>query len=160
GILKVKFDEEQNPFEGQNTHLILENALPEDASTQNNTYLLVDADLKKKIAGDLLGVFELEVEQEDEQVEKDPFAASLEVTTLPPVAATESTHNGVEGFEGDYGGIEFSKDGSTLREDFEGINQAWGGGLDASEFVDSNKVVKPDLCGLELLETTDRENFF
>ncbi|GJZ07209.1 muniscin C-terminal mu homology domain-containing protein [Tanacetum coccineum] len=125
-----------------------------------------------------------EVKQEDEQVEKDPFAASdnldkpvdlvggfkkdkeqvsdmaivlsgLEVTTLPPAAATESTHIGVEGFEGDYGGIEFSKDGSTLREDFEGINQAWGGGLDASEFVDSKKVVKPGLGGLELLETSD-----
>nr|GEW25394.1 muniscin C-terminal mu homology domain-containing protein [Tanacetum cinerariifolium] len=125
-----------------------------------------------------------EVKQEDEQVEKDPFAASdnldkpvdlvggfkkdkeqvsdmaivlsgLEVTSLPPAAATESTHIGVEGFEGDYGGIEFSKDGSTLREDFEGINQAWGGGLDASEFVDSKKVVKPGLGGLELLETSD-----
>lgn len=125
-----------------------------------------------------------EVKQEDEQVEKDPFAASdnldkpvdlvggfkkdkeqvsdmaivlsgLEVTTLPPAAATESTHIGVEGFEGDYGGIEFSKDGSTLPEDFEGINQAWGGGLDASEFVDSKKVVKPGLGGLELLETSD-----
>ncbi|PWA94883.1 Muniscin C-terminal mu homology domain-containing protein [Artemisia annua] len=81
--------------------------------------------------------------------------SGLEVTTLPPAAATESTHIGVEGFEGDYGGIEFSKDGSTLPEDFEGINQAWGGGLDASEFVDSKKVVKPGLGGLELLETSD-----
>lgn len=123
--------------------------------------------------------------QEDDQTEKDPFAASdnlnkpvdlvggfkkdkdqasdmaivlsgLEVTTLPPAAATESTHIGVEGFEGDYGGIEFSKDGSTLPEDFEGINQAWGGGLDASEFVDSKKVQKHEgLGGLELLETSN-----
>nr|XP_043626229.1 uncharacterized protein LOC122597729 [Erigeron canadensis] len=130
-------------------------------------------------------VIEQEEAKEDENVEKDPFAASdnldkpvdlvggfkkdkdqasdlamvlsgLEVTTLPPAAATESTHIGVEGFEGDYGGIEFSKDGSTLPEDFEGINQAWGGGLDASEFVDAKKVVKREgLGGLELLETSD-----
>lgn len=126
-----------------------------------------------------------ETKQDDDQAEKDPFAASdnlnkpvdlvggfkkdkeqssdlsivlsgLEVTTLPPAAATESTHIGVEGFEGDYGGIEFSKDGSSLPEDFEGINQAWGGGLDASEFVDSKKVAKPEgLGGLEFLGTSD-----
>ncbi|XP_059637293.1 uncharacterized protein LOC132279349 [Cornus florida] len=121
----------------------------------------------------------------EEEVEKDPFAASdainkpeelvggfkkdkgssndltkalagLEVTTLPPAAATESTHIGVEGFEGDYGGIEFSNDGSTLPEDFEGLNQAWGGGLDASEFVGSKKVPKSQgLGGLELLQTSE-----
>uniref|UniRef100_A0A5B7A0C5 MHD domain-containing protein n=1 Tax=Davidia involucrata TaxID=16924 RepID=A0A5B7A0C5_DAVIN len=121
---------------------------------------------------------------EEDQAEKDPFAASdalnkpeelvggfkkdkdpstsdltkalagLEVTTLPPAAATESTHIGVEGFEGDYGGIEFSNDGSTLPEDFEGINQAWGGGLDASEFVGPKKVPKSQgLGGLEFLQT-------
>jgi hypothetical protein len=123
--------------------------------------------------------------QEEDQVEKDPFAASdvlnkpealvagfkkdkaqpddltkalagLEVTTLPPAAATESTHVGVEGFEGNYGGIEFGQDGSTLPEDFEGLNQAWGGGLDASEFVGSKKVPPKSLGlgGLELLETS------
>ncbi|KAH6818586.1 muniscin carboxy-terminal mu-like domain protein [Perilla frutescens var. frutescens] len=59
--------------------------------------------------------------------------AGLEVTALPPAEATQSTHIGVEGFEGDYGGVEFSNDGSTLPEDFEGINDAWGGGLDASD---------------------------
>ncbi|CAK9169423.1 unnamed protein product [Ilex paraguariensis] len=122
---------------------------------------------------------------EDEE-EKDPFAASdklgkpeelvggfkkdkdqagadltkalvgLDVTTLPPAAATESTHIGVEGFEGNYGGIEFSNDGSTLPEDFEGINNAWGGGLDASEFVGTKKVAKREgLGGLELLETSE-----
>ncbi|GER32597.1 hypothetical protein STAS_08672 [Striga asiatica] len=82
--------------------------------------------------------------------------AGLEVTTLPPPAATESTHIGVEGFEGNYGGIEFSNDGSTLPEDFEGINDAWGGGLDASEFVGPKKVPKDrGLGGLELLETSE-----
>ncbi|CAI9098510.1 OLC1v1035172C1 [Oldenlandia corymbosa var. corymbosa] len=122
---------------------------------------------------------------EEKEEEKDPFAASeminkpeslvegfkkdkdqssdlskalagLEVTTLPPAAATESTHIGVEGFEGNYGGIEFSLDGSTLPEDFEGINDAWGGGLDASEYVESKKVKKREgLGGLELLETSE-----
>uniref|UniRef100_A0A5B7A1J8 MHD domain-containing protein n=1 Tax=Davidia involucrata TaxID=16924 RepID=A0A5B7A1J8_DAVIN len=121
---------------------------------------------------------------EEDQAEKDPFAASdalnkpeelvggfkkdkdpstsdltkalagLEVTTLPPAAATESTHIGVEGFEGDYGGIAFSNEGSSLPEDFEGINQAWGGGLDASEFVGPKKVPKSQgLGGLEFLQT-------
>ncbi|KAL6534727.1 hypothetical protein OROGR_013402 [Orobanche gracilis] len=82
--------------------------------------------------------------------------AGLEVTTLPPPAATESTHIGVEGFEGNYGGIEFSNDGSTLPDDFEGINNAWGGGLDASEFVGSKKVPKDrGLGGLEFLKTSE-----
>ncbi|KAI3444156.1 hypothetical protein Pfo_000821 [Paulownia fortunei] len=82
--------------------------------------------------------------------------AGLEVTTLPPAAATDSTHIGVEGFEGNYGGIEFSNDGSTLPEDFEGINDAWGGGLDASEYVGSKKVPKDrGLGGLEFLETSE-----
>lgn len=82
--------------------------------------------------------------------------AGLDVTSLPPAAATESTHIGVEGFEGQYGGIEFSNDGSTLPEDFEGINDAWGGGLDASEFVGTKKVAKDQgLGGLELLETSE-----
>lgn len=82
--------------------------------------------------------------------------AGLDVTSLPPAAATESTHIGVEGFEGQYGGIEFSHDGSTLPEDFEGINDAWGGGLDASEFVGTKKVPKDQgLGGLELLEASE-----
>lgn len=82
--------------------------------------------------------------------------AGLEVTSLPPAAATESTHIGVEGFEGNYGGIEFSNDGSTLPEDFEGINDAWGGGLDASEYVGTKKVQKDrGLGGLELLNTSE-----
>lgn len=82
--------------------------------------------------------------------------AGLEVTSLPPAAATESTHIGVEGFEGKYGGIEFSNDGSTLPDDFEGINDAWGGGLDASEFVGPKKVPKDQgLGGLEFLATSE-----
>ncbi|KAL2484518.1 hypothetical protein Adt_29274 [Abeliophyllum distichum] len=82
--------------------------------------------------------------------------AGLEVTSLPPAAATESTHIGVEGFEGNYGGIEFGTDGSTLPEDFEGINDAWGGGLDASEFVGTKKVKKDQgLGGLELLDASE-----
>ncbi|XAR69322.1 hypothetical protein NMG60_11000862 [Bertholletia excelsa] len=138
------------------------------------------------LAPTALGEQDQEQKPEEDQVEKDPFAASdalnkpeelaggfkkdkdvsandvtkalagLDVTTLPPPAATQSTHIGVEGFEGDYGGIEFSNEGSTLAEDFEGMNQAWGGGLDASEFVGPKKVPKKEgLGGLELLHTSD-----
>ncbi|KAG0500587.1 hypothetical protein HPP92_000659 [Vanilla planifolia] len=42
----------------------------------------------------------------------DPNAAlaGLEVTALPPAEDTKSTFIGVEGFEGEYGGIEFSNE--------------------------------------------------
>lgn len=122
--------------------------------------------------------------EEENQEEKDPFAASekinqpeqlvtgfkknkdpsatdltlalstLEVTTLPPAEATQSTHIAVEGFEGEYGGIEFGNEQASLNEAFEGFSDAWGGGLDASEFVGSKKVAKNQgLGGLELLQT-------
>ncbi|KAJ0089590.1 hypothetical protein Patl1_14271 [Pistacia atlantica] len=104
---------------------------------------------------------------EESNVEKDPFAASevvnkeeelvvagLEVTTLPPAEATQSTHINVEGFEGEYGGIEFSNDKATMEETFEGFTEAWGGGLDASEFIGPKKIAKKEgLSGLELLQT-------
>lgn len=122
-------------------------------------------------------------ESEESNVEKDPFAASeavnkeqelvggfkknkgsstdltvalagLEVTTLPPAEATQSTHINVEGFEGEYGGIEFSSDKATMEETFEGFTEAWGGGLDASEFIGPKKIAKKEgLSGLELLQT-------
>ncbi|KAJ8439578.1 hypothetical protein Cgig2_024165 [Carnegiea gigantea] len=79
---------------------------------------------------------------------------SLEVTPLPPAEAAQPTRIAVEGFEGDYGGIEFSKEESSLRETFEGFSNAFGGGLDASEFVGPTKVAqKEGLAGLELLQT-------
>ncbi|GMN52065.1 hypothetical protein TIFTF001_021204 [Ficus carica] len=123
-------------------------------------------------------------EEEESDAEKDPFAASekinqpeelvsgfkktrdpsatdltkalatLEVTTLPPAEATQSTHIAVEGFEGEYGGIEFANEQATLGETFEGFSEAWGGGLDPSEFVGPTKAAKPQgLGGLELLQT-------
>ncbi|KAM7508421.1 hypothetical protein LguiA_018874 [Lonicera macranthoides] len=100
---------------------------------------------------ELVGAFKKDKDQSSDLTKA---LADLEVTTLPPPAATESTHIGVEGFEGNYGGIEFGNEGSTLPEDFEGLNQAWGGGLDASEFVGPKKVAKSQgLGGLELLQT-------
>ncbi|KAF2309437.1 hypothetical protein GH714_002501 [Hevea brasiliensis] len=123
--------------------------------------------------------------QEEPEAPKDPFAASesinkqedlvgefkkdknqssdlsvalagLEVTTLPPAEATQATHISVEGFEGDYGGIEFSGEQASLGETFEGFSDAWGGGLDASEFVGPKKIPKQQgLGGLELLQTGD-----
>ncbi|GKV17566.1 hypothetical protein SLEP1_g28052 [Rubroshorea leprosula] len=94
---------------------------------------------------------------------KDPSAtdltvalAGLEVTTLPPAEATQSTHINVEGFEGEYGGIEFSNEEASLGEAFEGFSHAWGGRLDASEFVGTKKVPRQEgLTGLELLQTGD-----
>ncbi|XP_074269210.1 uncharacterized protein LOC141592436 [Silene latifolia] len=78
----------------------------------------------------------------------------LEVTPLPSAEAAQPTRIAVEGFEGDYGGIEFGNDEASLRETFEGFDDAFGGGLDASEFVGSTKVAKKDgLSGLELLQT-------
>ncbi|KAJ4837281.1 hypothetical protein Tsubulata_017339 [Turnera subulata] len=80
--------------------------------------------------------------------------AGLEVTTLPPAEATQATQINVEGFEGNYGGIEFGNEQTSLGEDFEGFSDAWGGGLDASEFVGPKKVPKQQgLGGLELLQT-------
>ncbi|KAM7249665.1 hypothetical protein ACFE04_019864 [Oxalis oulophora] len=94
---------------------------------------------------------------------KDPSAtdltlalAGLDIPTLPTAEATQSTRIGVEGFEGDYGGIEFSQEQTSLGETFEGFSDAWGGGLDASEFVGSEKGPKKEgLSGLELLQTGD-----
>ncbi|KAI6680782.1 hypothetical protein NL676_034663 [Syzygium grande] len=95
------------------------------------------------------------------QKNRDPSAtdltvalAGLEVPTLPPAEATQSTHIGVEGFEGDYGGIEFGHEQASLGETFEGFSDAWGGGLDPSEFVGTAKAPKPQgLGGLESLQT-------
>ncbi|KAK8954570.1 hypothetical protein KSP39_PZI002798 [Platanthera zijinensis] len=87
----------------------------------------------------------------------DPAAAlsGLEVMALPPAEATKSTFIGVEGFEGEYGGIEFSNEEVSLSEAFEGFDNAFGGGLDASEFVTTKKTEKPQgLGGLELLATS------
>jgi len=80
--------------------------------------------------------------------------AELEVTKLTANATAESMFIGVEGFEGDYGGIEFGNEEATLSEAFEGLDDAFGGGLDASEFGATVKQAKPNgLGGLEELET-------
>lgn len=80
--------------------------------------------------------------------------AELEVTKLTTNATAESMFIGVEGFEGDYGGIEFGNEEATLSEAFEGLDDAFGGGLDASEFGATIKQTKPKgLGGLEELET-------
>ncbi|XP_047162326.1 uncharacterized protein LOC124832219 [Vigna umbellata] len=78
----------------------------------------------------------------------------LDVTTLPPPEATQSTQINVEGFEGSYGGVEFGNEQASIGEAFEGFNDAWGGGLDPSEFVGTTKPPKPQgLGGVELLQT-------
>lgn len=80
--------------------------------------------------------------------------AELEVTTLKTSSAAESTFIGVEGFEGDYGGIEFGNEQASLAEAFEGLDDAFGGGLDASEFgATIEATTTKGLGGLELLES-------
>lgn len=122
---------------------------PEESSVENDPFAASDAINKPQ---ELAGGF---------KKTKDPSAndlttalAELEVTTLPPPEATQSTHINVEGFEGNYGGVEFSNDQTTIGEAFEAFSDAWGGGLDPSEFVGTKKVPKPQgLGGLELLQT-------
>ncbi|KAF6998315.1 hypothetical protein CFC21_014440 [Triticum aestivum] len=101
----------------------------------------------------LVGAFKKN--KETALVVADPAAAlaGLEVTTLPPAEATKPTFIGVEGFEGDYGGIEFGNEEASLAEAFEGFNAPFGGGLDASEFVTTTKKDHKDktLTGLEIL---------
>ncbi|KAI3995063.1 hypothetical protein MKX01_020835 [Papaver californicum] len=78
----------------------------------------------------------------------------LDLTTLPPAEATQSTHIALEGFEGDYGGVEYSNQEETVSEAFEGFHgSAFDGGMDASEFVDQKKISEKDLGGLELLNS-------
>lgn len=81
--------------------------------------------------------------------------AGLEVSPLPPAEATKPTQINVEGFEGNYGGIEFSNEDTSLAEAFEGNdNTPFGGGMDPSEFLGPSKVKKPlGLGGLEFLQT-------
>ncbi|KAF7838047.1 muniscin carboxy-terminal mu-like domain protein [Senna tora] len=122
---------------------------PEESSAENDPFAASDAINKPQ---ELMGGF---------KKTKDPSAtdlttalAGLEVTTLPPPEATQSTHINVEGFEGDYGGVEFSNEQTTIGEAFESFSDAWGGGLDPSEFVGTKKAPKPQgLGGLELLQT-------
>ncbi|PPS13411.1 hypothetical protein GOBAR_AA07169 [Gossypium barbadense] len=131
------------------------------------------------------------IKAEESEAEKDPFAASeainkqedlvggfkktkdpsatdltlalagLEVTTLPPAEATQSTDITVEGFEGKYGGIEFGSEQATLGEAFEGFTDAWGGGLDASEFLENKKSTEmkgPEMYILEEISAEFRES--
>ncbi|KAH9602927.1 hypothetical protein KSS87_015816, partial [Heliosperma pusillum] len=108
--------------------------------------------VNKDVGSSLVGEFRKDKDVGSSDVTK--ALVGLEVTPLPPAEAAQPTRIAVEGFEGDYGGIEFGNDEESLRETFEGLDHAFGGGLDASEFVGSTKVAKRDgLSGLELLQT-------
>ncbi|KAI9191706.1 hypothetical protein LWI28_012360 [Acer negundo] len=122
---------------------------PEESAAEKDPFAASDAVNKEE---DLAGGFK---KNKDSSASDLTVAlAGLEVTTLPPAEATQSTHISVEGFEGEYGGIEFSNDQATMEETFEGFSDAWGGGLDASEFVGPKKIAKKEgLSGLELLQT-------
>ncbi|CAL9115554.1 unnamed protein product [Musa textilis] len=105
----------------------------------------------------LVGGFKKSKDQTASTADPTLALAGLEVTTLPPAEATKPTFIGVEGFEGDYGGIEFGNEEASLSEAFEGIegNTPFGGGLDASEFITTTKKATQvqGLTGLELLAT-------
>lgn len=68
--------------------------------------------------------------------------------------SAQSTSVAIEGFEGDYGGVEFGDEAGGFGDAFEGFNEAFGGGLDPSEFgaTTAPKDKAPGLGGLELLE--------
>lgn len=56
------------------------------------------------------------------------------------------------GFEGDYGGVAFEDESGGFGTAFEGLNGAFGGGLDASEFgATTSKSKDKELGGLGLL---------
>lgn len=66
----------------------------------------------------------------------------------------ESTTVSMEGFEGEYGGVSFEDEAGGFGTAFEGLNGAFGGGLDASEFGAKTSTKDPrdkGLGGLELL---------
>lgn len=79
--------------------------------------------------------------------------ADLEVPKTIAGSNVASTLVGVEGFEGDYGGLAFGEDAAAFGGAFEGLDDAFGGGLDASEFgaVVEDPLVR-GLGGLEELE--------
>jgi hypothetical protein len=116
------------------------------------------SDMINKTEEELVGGFKKN--KETALVVADPAAtlAGLEVTTLPPSEATKPTFIGVEGFEGNYGGIEFGNEEASLAEAFEGLNAPFGGGLDASEFVTTTKKDHKDraITGLEILATSTK----
>lgn len=103
-------------------------------------------------AGELAGEFKKSKEPSD-------ITAALADLEIPKVTASttaESMFIGVEGFEGEYGGLDFGAEGAAFGGAFEGLDNAFGGGLDASEFgavleKPSAKILA-GLGGLEELE--------
>ncbi|GAB4853572.1 hypothetical protein Ancab_017763 [Ancistrocladus abbreviatus] len=96
---------------------------------------------------------------EESEEPKDPFAAN-DATGRPESLGgefkkdmdAESNVTKALDLQGDYGGMEFCNDQASLWETFEGFSDAFGGGLDASEFAGSTKAAREDLGGLELLQ--------
>ncbi|KAH7292067.1 hypothetical protein KP509_29G050300 [Ceratopteris richardii] len=80
--------------------------------------------------------------------------ADLEVPKANALGNAGLALPSVEGFEGDYGGLSFGEDAAAFGGAFEGLDDAFGGGLDASEYgaVVEEPLVK-GLGGLEELES-------
>jgi len=101
---------------------------------------------------DLVGKFQ---KSKDAQLDVTAGLADLTVPTLPLGGnSAQSTSVAIEGFEGDYGGVEFGDEAGGFGDAFEGFNEAFGGGLDPSEFgaTTAPKDKAAGLGGLELLE--------
>jgi len=87
-----------------------------------------------------------------EHVFLEGFVLVLIVCLFPGGDSAESVKVAVEGFEGDYGGVAFEDDSGGFGTAFEGLNGAFGGGLDASEFGATTSQSKDkDLGGLGLI---------
>ncbi|KAG2297291.1 hypothetical protein Bca52824_043960 [Brassica carinata] len=121
-------------------------------------------------AGDELAASLAPVVQETEQLKeepevenKDPFAASETINKEKELGGFKKTKDPSSqdlslalGARGEYGGIAFSNEQATIGETFESFSDAWGGGLDPSEFMGPKKIHKKEgLGGLELLHTSD-----
>lgn len=92
--------------------------------------------------------------KKDKDVSNDVTAGLSELTVVPVDTGT-TTIKGVEGFEGDYGSLDYDPADGGFGDAFEGLTDAFGGGLDPAEFgavTERQKRLDAGLGGLEELE--------
>ncbi|KMZ66570.1 hypothetical protein ZOSMA_294G00220 [Zostera marina] len=129
--------------------------IAEDSSTEKDPFAASNV-VNKPIEETLMGGFNKVSSSTSGGVDLTLALAGLDVALLPPAGTTKSTFVAVEGFEGEYGGVEFGKEEASLSEAFEVFDDSFGGGLDASEFVETKKkkTESQGLGGVELLLLT------
>ncbi|CAM6102156.1 unnamed protein product [Calypogeia fissa] len=92
--------------------------------------------------------------KKDKEASTDVTAGLSELTVVP-VDTGATTIKGVEGFEGDYGSLDYDPADGGFGDAFEGLTDAFGGGLDPAEFgavTEKQKRIDAGLGGLEELE--------